>query len=154
MTGRFHRQSSLGWSCPSIPLFLFSQALNQNFTYFTSVSSWRQIWCHTLFNQYNTYVCGTMCFKIQIWQKPALCAHSLTGFFLEVSNGLLFWLTLYIMISFCSHPYKQSGQNCSHEYFQDDGHFISYCHVFGRPFVKRFALCYQTVVCSVSPVCL
>jgi len=27
--------------------------------------------------------------------------------------------------------------------------------VFGRPFVKRFALCYQTVVClSVCPVCL
>jgi len=26
---------------------------------------------------------------------------------------------------------------------------------FGRPFVKRFALCYQTVVClSVCPVCL
>ena len=27
--------------------------------------------------------------------------------------------------------------------------------IFGRPFVKRFALCYQTVVClSVCPVCL
>ena len=25
--------------------------------------------------------------------------------------------------------------------------------VFGRPFVKRFALCYRTVVCPVSPVC-
>ena len=25
--------------------------------------------------------------------------------------------------------------------------------VFGRPFVKRFALCYQTVVCPVCPVC-
>jgi len=24
---------------------------------------------------------------------------------------------------------------------------------FGRPFVKRFALCYQTVVCPVYPVC-
>ena len=27
--------------------------------------------------------------------------------------------------------------------------------VFGRPFVKRFALCYRTVVClSVCPICL
>ena len=26
--------------------------------------------------------------------------------------------------------------------------------VFGRPFVKRFALCYQTVVCPVLSVCL
>jgi len=27
--------------------------------------------------------------------------------------------------------------------------------IFGKPFVKRFALCYRTVVClSVSPVCL
>ena len=26
--------------------------------------------------------------------------------------------------------------------------------VFGRPFVKRFALCYQTVVCPVCPSCL
>jgi len=30
-----------------------------------------------------------------------------------------------------------------------------YCHcsVFGQPFVKRFTLCYQTVVCHVCPVC-
>ena len=26
--------------------------------------------------------------------------------------------------------------------------------VFGRPFIKRFAACYQTVVCPVRPVCL
>jgi len=26
--------------------------------------------------------------------------------------------------------------------------------VYGRPFVKRFALCYQTVVCPVLSVCL
>ena len=26
--------------------------------------------------------------------------------------------------------------------------------VFGRPSVKRFALCYRTVVCPVCPVCL
>jgi len=26
--------------------------------------------------------------------------------------------------------------------------------VFGRPFVKRFALCYKTVVCPICPVCL
>ena len=25
--------------------------------------------------------------------------------------------------------------------------------IFGLPFVKRFALCYQTVVCPVCPVC-
>ena len=27
------------------------------------------------------------------------------------------------------------------------------CLIFGRPFVKRFALCYRTVVCLVCPVC-
>jgi len=26
--------------------------------------------------------------------------------------------------------------------------------LFGRPFLKRFALCYQTVVCAVLAVCL
>jgi len=34
---------------------------------------------------------------------------------------------------------------------------LSNCHVltvFGWPFIKRFALCYQTVVCSVCPVSL
>jgi len=30
----------------------------------------------------------------------------------------------------------------------------SCCTVFGRPFVKRFALCYRTIVCPVCPVCL
>jgi len=29
-----------------------------------------------------------------------------------------------------------------------------YCHVFGWPFVKQFALCYQTVVRLSCPVCL
>jgi len=31
----------------------------------------------------------------------------------------------------------------------------AFCHVgfFGRPFVKRFALCYRSVVCPVCPVC-
>jgi len=31
---------------------------------------------------------------------------------------------------------------------------ISINSVLGRPFVKRFALCYRTVVCPVCPVCL
>jgi len=30
---------------------------------------------------------------------------------------------------------------------------ISFLFVFGRPFVKRFALCYRTVVLSVCPIC-
>jgi len=32
-------------------------------------------------------------------------------------------------------------------------HLFSF-EVFGRPFVKRFALCYRTVFCPVCPVCL
>ena len=28
-----------------------------------------------------------------------------------------------------------------------------YCHIFGRPFVKRISVCYRTVVLSVLPVC-
>ena len=31
---------------------------------------------------------------------------------------------------------------------------VTLCTLFGRPFVKRFALCYQDVVCPVCPVCL
>ena len=31
---------------------------------------------------------------------------------------------------------------------------MTYASVFGRPFIKRFALCYQTVVVSVCPGCL
>jgi len=27
------------------------------------------------------------------------------------------------------------------------------CYILGRPFVKRFALCYRTVVLYVCPVC-
>ena len=30
---------------------------------------------------------------------------------------------------------------------------LALCLVFGRPFVKRFALCYRTVVLSVCPLC-
>jgi len=33
-------------------------------------------------------------------------------------------------------------------------HFVKFGHVvFGRPFVKRFALCYRSVSCPVCPVC-
>ena len=32
---------------------------------------------------------------------------------------------------------------------QDSHHVVLPCHIIGRPFVKWFALCYQTVVCPV-----
>jgi len=35
---------------------------------------------------------------------------------------------------------------------RDFAHQIVYSSIFERPFVKRFALCYQTVVCSLCDV--
>ena len=34
------------------------------------------------------------------------------------------------------------------------GRFLKVTTVFGRPFVKLFALCYRSVVCPVCPSCL
>jgi len=91
-----------------------------------------------------------LCPIYTVWQKKthrAVASHLLLGF-LTTLLGVLDWTGR--LNSFSKNVIVRSVLHYGQNYNEDLAHF-------GRPFVKRFALCYQTVVClsvclRVSPV--
>jgi len=63
-------------------------------------------------------------------------------------------LISYFLDSISAKKYRNRIAYVNVDYSKSNvGRFLRHSVIFGRPFVKRFAICYRTVVLSVCPVC-
>ena len=65
-------------------------------------------------------------------------------------NQMKLWNNKVKILRALAAVYMQNNEKCLDKYFV----IICDLSIFGRPFVKRFALCYRTVVCHVCLSCL